>query len=195
MPHDRRIQHLLMEINHHRRLWKAWNENGQIKRPSDENHFAITHMFLYERVKDVFFFRFIVRLYALLEEDAKKFTFGHWLQSLRPTPVVQAVQKKYKALIATNDFKKMLKNRHNTFVHNSLRPGNNPHSYSAVFQMSRELEGFYDEIVKDGQVQAVPWTGELDRKFVHISNCAGGIEKNVREFFEKLEGQEKDWST
>ena len=187
MSYNQRIQLLLMEINIYRRLWKAWNENCPEKRPSREDHHSITHMFLSDHVKASLFFRFVVRFYALLEEDGKKFTFGYWLDSLKPSLAVRRVQKKYKALISSEDFKKLLKNRHTTFAHNALKIIKIPHTYNAVFQMSTDLEKFYDEIVADRQAQAIPWTGELDPRMTHITNCRGGIEQNILEFFQKLE--------
>lgn len=190
MSYDRRIQRLLLEVNFHRRLWRAWNESGETERPKDEKHYAITHMFLYNQIKDAFFFRLIIRLFALLEEDEKTFSFGLWLKSLKIGPIVQDIQKKYADLLASEDFKKLRKNRHAFFAHNALKPPKLQEarqSYHAVFEISRKLEYFYDEIANAGFVQSLDWSDNLDPRLVHISNCRGGIEQNVKEFFEKLE--------
>ncbi len=176
-----------MELNIYRRLWVSWNQNGQVHPPSNINHHSVTHMFVHDYIKAAFLFRFVVRLYALIEEDGKKFTFGYWLSSLKTSPKIEQVKNKYNALINSEDYKKLMKKRHTMFAHNGLKPTTENHSYSALFQISRDLESFYDEIVSDGQANQIPWTGELDPRIAHVSNCRGGIEENVNQFFKRLE--------
>jgi|GEM_PF-2655980 len=190
MTTNRRIQGLLREVNHCRRLWRAWNSHMLTKRPADPKHWGVQHKFLVDEIKDALSFRFIVRLYALMEDDntnkRKKFTFGFWLDSLRSDPVVDEVRKKYAELAGSDDYETLQKKRHNFLAHNALQPRNFPHSYTALFQMSEKIEGLYGLVVGAGLALPIPWTCPLDARVVHQSNCAEGIEVNVAEFFRKL---------
>jgi len=184
---NNRVRSLLREINTCRRIWRAWGSNLPNSRPAHNDHHVIRHKFLIDEVQYAFWFRFIVRLYALMEEGQNKFTFGYWLNSLNSTPVVQDVQRRYRAILQSDDFKTMLKNRHNSYAHNALNHRSFSQAYRAVFKISETLEAMYDEIVQDRQVNPIPWTGGVDRRVCHPTNCPGSIEVNIDEFFVELD--------
>ncbi|MEK6705604.1 MAG: hypothetical protein AABZ06_07435 [Bdellovibrionota bacterium] len=135
-------------------------------------------------------FRFIVRLYALMEGDNKKirskFTFGFWLDSLKSTQTIDDVRKKYLKIAKSTDFEILQEKRHNFLAHNAIQPRERQHSYRAIFKMSEAIEQLYDEVVAAKQAPPIEWQGIIDDSVIHETNCAGGIETNVNDFFRKL---------
>lgn len=164
------------------------------ERPQNPEHYLIRHKFLVDEVRNAFFFRFLIRLYALMENDDRRngnvvrgeFTFGAWLDTLPSDSIVESVKSRYASITASRDYALMREKRHNFLAHNALTPRNITHSYEAVFNTSERIEQLYDELVAAGHADPVPWTGELDRRIVHPSNCPDGIETNVAMHFQIL---------
>ncbi len=185
-PPGVRVKGYLRELNMCRRLWQSWNDylpNEIDPKPSNP---AIKYKVLLEEIRFSLLFRIVVRLYALMEPDENKFTFGYWLNTLNQTPKVKETLKKYKLLLKSEDFKKVLKNRHNSYAHNSIKDKHFGQTYKSMFKLNEVIEELYDQIVSDGQAEAIPWSGAADTHVWHPSNCPGGFEENVREFFIKF---------
>lgn len=178
MTDTRRIQGLLREVNHCRRLWRAWNEHMLERHPGDQNHYAVAFELIHNEVRNALFFRLVVRLYALMEGDEdrgaekKEFTFGVWLDSLPSDAVIDVTKEKYVKMVASDDFVKMREKRHNFLAHNALAPREIIHSYGGVFSLSELLEQLYAEVAQGGFAISIPW--DVD------------IEENVSKFFQRL---------
>lgn len=190
MANNAQIKRFLIEINTCRRLWRSWNDNQITPEHRSKLHYTYAHRFLMEQILYSLSFRFIIRLYALMDGDYKnireKLTFGFWLDSLESSETANNVRKEYLEIAKSTDFKVLQEKRHNFFAHNALTPRKQKHSYRAIFEMSRAIEKLYDKIVIAGQAPPIDWHGVVDASVVHETNCAGGIETNINNFFKKL---------